>query len=416
MSFIQTDSVSIAFGERTVLDKINFTIGTGDHLALAGGNGCGKSTLLKIMAGLLKADTGKISIQKNTRISYLPQSGISHLGCTLFEEAEKAFRSIKDISDQKEHIEAQLIDLVQDDEKGVKLLERQHELQETLLSSGYYDKERSIERVLRGLGFLKKDFLRDTSWFSGGWQMRIALAKVLLETPDILLLDEPTNFLDIEARNWLETFLSEFKGGIILVSHDRYFLDVTVNEVIELFNGKLKRYKGNYTYYEKIRNQELKTLLTAYKKQQDEIKKTEEFISRFRYNSSKSALVQSRIKQLEKIDLIKIPENMKKMHFSFPPPPHSGKNILQLDNINKSYNKNRVINNLSLHMGKGEKILIAGKNGVGKSTLLRIISGRDQDFEGTVKYGTDVKTGYYAEEGDNLLDISKTVSEEIESP
>jgi len=256
---------------------------------------------------------------------------------------------------------------------------------------------------------------RATDEFSGGWQMRIALAKILLETPDILLLDEPTNYLDIEARTWLEEYLKTFPGGVLVVSHDRYFLDVTVNEVVEIFSGRLTRYAGNYTAYEKRRESELAALKESYRIQQEEIARQEEFIRRFRYNASKAAMVQSRIKQLEKRVPIEIPESMKRMHFSFPEPPHSGRRILSVEGVTKSYSSVPVLKDLCFALERGDKLVVAGRNGAGKSTLLRILAGADHSFSGRVEYGAGARIGYFAQEQDESLDPSRSVVEEIEA-
>jgi ATP-binding cassette subfamily F protein 3 len=269
--------------------------------------------------------------------------------------------------------------------------------------------------VLSGLGFVEADMDRPTEEFSGGWQMRIALAKVLLESPDILLLDEPTNYLDIEARSWLEQWLRDFTGGYLLVSHDRYFLDVTVQEVYELFQGNLKRYVGNYTTYERFRKTELETLLARYEAQQEEIAKTEDFIRRFRYNQSKAAMVQDRIKRLEKMEPIEIPESLKKIHFTFPPPPHSGRIALTLSGLGKVYGERRVLGTLDLVVETGEKLLVVGRNGAGKTTLLRILAGLDPNYEGTVTYGAGIQVGYFSQDAAEEMRGNAGVLETLEA-
>ena len=297
------------------------------------------------------------------------------------------------------------------------LLERQSELMTTLEESGWHRRSAVQESVLLGLGFKREDFSRQTEEFSGGWQMRIALAKVLMQNPDILLLDEPTNYLDLEARTWLESFLLNYKGAFLLVSHDRYFLDVTVNEVYELFNGDLKRYKGNFTNYEKIREVELKTLICEYEKQQDEIAKLEDFIRRFGVQATKAAQAQDRQKALDKIlqNKIEIPESLKKIHFSFPKAPHSGKIVLRLSGITKSYDgKKNVLNDLNLLLENGERLVVAGANGEGKSTLLRILSGCDKDFSGEIQVGSGVKIGYFSQDNAETISGKETVLDFVE--
>ena len=287
----------------------------------------------------------------------------------------------------------------------------------TLEESGWHRRSAVQESVLLGLGFKREDFSRQTEEFSGGWQMRIALAKVLMQNPDILLLDEPTNYLDLEARTWLESFLLNYKGAFLLVSHDRYFLDVTVNEVYELFNGDLKRYKGNFTNYEKIREVELKTLICEYEKQQDEIAKLEDFIRRFGVQATKAAQAQDRQKALDKIlqNKIEIPESLKKIHFSFPKAPHSGKIVLRLSGITKSYDgKKNVLNDLNLLLENGERLVVAGANGEGKSTLLRILSGSAKDFSGEIQVGSGVKIGYFSQDNAETISGKETVLDFVE--
>ena len=414
MPFVQLDNISLAFGDRDILKEVNFLISTGSRVALSGANGSGKTTLMKIINRESDNDSGNVIISKGARIAYLPQSGIEHKGSTLREEAEKAFLWISNTLIEIDKLGREL-EHQKEEEKAEKLLHRHHDLQELVLQSGYYHREEQISRILKGLGFSQEDMDRECSEFSGGWQMRIALAKELLKNPDILLLDEPTNYLDLEARNWLKDFLSVFKGGILIVSHDRFFLDAVVSEVAELFLGNLKIYKGNYSTYEKRRKEELKTLLEQYKKQQEEIAKHEDFIRRFRYNASKAAAAQSRMNTLEKMNIITIPENLKKIHFNFPPPPHSGKKMLTLEGVKKSYGDREVLKGIDHLVLKGDKLVISGLNGAGKSTLLRILSGNDSDFQGSMTLGTDVKIGYFSQDQDDVLDKSKNVLEELES-
>ena len=414
MSVVQAVDVSLAFGERVLFEGIHLSIERNTRAALSGANGSGKTTLLKILAGFMNPDSGQVIRSKEARISYLPQTGITHAGNTLYEELEQAFRYFHGIQDRIDGICQRLASITESDPQATLLLEELHLLQERLEHSGFYRRNARIFEVLRGLGFSETDIHRRTEEFSGGWQMRIALAKVLLEDPDVLLLDEPTNYLDIEARTWLENFLSTFAGGVLLVSHDKYFLDVTVSEVYEIFNRKVSRYVGNYSAYEKKREEELRTLLAAYRRQEEEIARQEEFIHRFRYNASKAALVQSRIKQLEKLERIEVPETLKKIHFHFPPPPPSGKKVLQIEELTKSYGTLKVFSDLSFILEKGEKLAVVGPNGAGKSTLLRILAGRDEATSGKVLYGSGVRTGYFSQEQNEELDMTHSVIEEIE--
>lgn len=359
----------------------------------------------------------------------MPQSGIVHKGTTLVEEVDKAFFYGYELTSEMEKIGDELAltsSLTESRQK--QLLERHHEITEYLENSNWHRRDALAEQTLIGLGFSSTDFSKPCVEFSGGWQMRIALAKALLQNPDILLLDEPTNYLDLEARTWLEEFLKDFTGGFLLVSHDRYFLDVTINEVYELFNGELKRYTGNYSNYEKIREVELSTLISRWEQQQDEIRKLEDFIRRFGYKATKAAQAQERQKMLDKIleDKIEIPESLKKIHFTFPPAPHSGRLVVtteklckswitQVDNDDTKIIKNEVIKNLDFVLEKGQKLVVAGKNGAGKSTLLRIIANEDSDYEGSVKLGSGVTIGYFSQDSAEEMTGSMSIIEMFEN-
>ena len=415
MSFVQFSKVSLAFGDRDILKDVSVNLATGTKAALTGANGAGKSTLIKIMAGITEPDSGERITQKDTRIAYLPQSGLVHSGCTLREEADKAFAWGYDIQARADAIGDAL---KSSPENSDKLAEEHAELIAKLDESGWYRRAVLAEQVLLGLGFSREDFSKRTEAFSGGWQMRIALAKALMCGPDILLLDEPTNYLDIEARNWLEKFLSEFHGGFLLVSHDRYFLDHTINEVYELFNGTLKRYPGNFTHYEEVRKVELNTLIASYEQQQQEITKLEDFIRRFGYKATKAAQAQERQKQLDKLleNKIEIPESLKKIRFTFPEAPHSGQIVLTLDKICKTYDGTfNVINNLDMVIEKNERIVVAGRNGAGKSTLLRIIAGADKDYSGEVRLGSGVSVGYFSQDSAEKIKGSESILDRLES-
>ena len=414
MAFVQFSKVSLAFGDRDILKNVSVNLQAGTKSALTGANGAGKSTLIKIMAGLVEPDSGERIAQKDSRIAYLPQSGLVHSGCSLKEEADKAFQWGYDIQKKADEI-GEL--LKSNPSNSDKLAVEHSELIARLEESGWYRREMLSESVLLGLGFSRSDFEKRTEEFSGGWQMRIALAKALMCGPDILLLDEPTNYLDIEARNWLEKFLSDFKGGFLLVSHDRYFLDHTVNIVYELFGGNLKRYPGNFSHYEEVRKVELESLIAEYEKQQQEIHHLEEFINRFGYKATKAAQAQERQKMLDKIleNKIEIPENLKKIHFAFPEAPHSGQIVLTLENVCKNYDGGpNVINSLNLVVEKNERLVVAGRNGAGKSTLLRILAGVDSNYSGTVKYGAGVAVGYFSQDSAEKICGNQTILEYLE--
>lgn len=415
MAFVQFSQVSLAFGDRDILKNVSVNLQAGSKVALTGANGSGKSTLIKVMAGLVQPDGGQRVAQKDARIAYLPQSGLTHHGCSLREEADKAFGFGYELQAEMEKIG----DKLKNGEGNEKLLLERHDAILTELEeSGWNRRQIMAEQVLAGLGFSREDLDKNCEEFSGGWQMRIALGKALMVNPDILLLDEPTNYLDIEARGWLEKFLDNYKGGFLLVSHDRYFLDHTVNEVYELFNGELKRYPGNYTHYEKVREIELETLIREYEKQQAEIAHLQEFINRFGVQATKAAQAQERQKMLDKIleKQIVIPESLKKIHFKFPPAPHSGRLVATLSKITKSYDgEHNVLQNLDLVLENGERLVVAGHNGAGKSTLLRIIAGADSDFSGEVKLGSGVKIGYFSQDNAETLKGSASVLETVES-
>ncbi len=415
MAFVQFTGVSLAFGARDILQDAALYMSGGTKAALAGPNGAGKTTLLRIVAGTLAPDSGDRAVQKGTRVSYLPQSGVSYAGCTVYDEAEKAYGAVEALVGERDSVGSRLENSKEGDDDLELLLESYHHLDETIEGSGYWRRKDRIREVLEGLGFKPEDGDRRVEELSGGWQMRVALAKVILENPDIMLLDEPTNYLDLEARDWLEDYLRAFAGGFIVVSHDRSFLDSTVKEVYELWNGKLTRYPGSYTAYEKKRAQELDTLFKAWEAQQEETARLEDFIRRFRYQASKATQVQSRIKQLEKVVPIIVPEGMKRVHFRFPPAPHSGRIALTLDGVRKSYGTKRVVDELSMTIDAGSKIAFVGRNGAGKSTLMRLIAGVDPEHSGTIRLGTGITVGYFSQDVSDALDESRTVEEEASS-
>lgn len=414
MALVQFSQVSLAFGNRDILKDVSVNLGAGTRAALTGTNGSGKTTLLKVMAGLILPDSGQRIAQKDSKVVYLPQSGIVHSGNTLRQEADRAF-------DFGYQLQAELDSigdtLATNSSNPTPLLERHQAITEKLEESGWHRRQALAEQILLGLGFNLTDFDRPVEEFSGGWQMRIALAKVLMQGADILLLDEPTNYLDLEARNWLEQFLLNFKGGFLLVSHDRYFLDVTVTEVFELFNGELHRYSGNYTRYQNIRQTELESIVARYNQQQEEIRKLEDFIRRFGYKATKAAQAQERQKMLDKLlaQKIEIPEALKKIHFSFPPAPHSGRLVLTTKQLTKSYDGVRkVISNLDFVIEKNERIVVAGKNGSGKSTLLRILAEKDNNFSGEIQLGAGVAIGYFSQDSAETICGNQSVIDFME--
>ena len=414
MVTFQVRNVNLSFGEREILKDVSFTLDGKTRAALAGANGCGKSTLLKIISGELPADSITISKTKDALVSYLPQSDIVLPDKSVYEAAEDGYIRFRLLEEEMDKIGKELEN--SDEQSSYSShLARINEIQEILEEGMYYQRKTRISQILSGLGFKEEDFTRPCKEFSGGYQMRIALARILTENPDILLLDEPTNYLDIEAMVWLKNYLKAFDGGVMLVSHDQGFLDETIDSVYELFRGHLTRYSGNYTSYLKQREEEIEQLEKAYKEQQEEIEKTEEFIDRFRYKATKSKQVQSRIKQLEKIEMIEIPEHLKKLSFSFPPAPHSGNDVLIVEHLSKAFGQHVIYNDFSFIVRKRERLAITGRNGAGKSTLLRMLAGIDGDYSGTIRDGAGVKKGYFAQDNEASLTPTNTVLEEVES-
>lgn len=412
MGTLQVQDINLAFGDRDILSNINFTLYEKSRCALAGGNGSGKTTLLKVICRIIPSDSYECSMTKGMRLSYLPQSDIVFDDYSVYEEVEKGYFRFDSMLKKKKILEEKLSHIKEGDNIDSELLEL-HEIQEELLNSGYFDRKIKIEQILKGLGFQHEDLDRKCNEFSGGWQMRIALSKILVENPDIMFLDEPTNYLDIEARIWLKNYLKVYKGGLMLVSHDQDFLDQTVNEVYELFNGSLTKYAGNYSSYVAQRAIEIEQKEKEWKRQSEQIGKTEQFIEKFRYKATKSKQVQSRIKQLEKLDIVQVPSHLKKMHFTFPQAPHSGNDVLKVNHLSKSYSDLHIFKDLSFHVNKGDRLAVTGRNGEGKSTLLRMLFGQDNDFEGTIEEGVGVKKGYFAQDTEKTLNPENDLMGEI---
>ena len=412
MKNLQVQELTLAFADREILRDVSFNMNEKTRCALAGANGCGKSTLLKALTGEIQSDSKKVSITKGARISYLPQSDIVLGEKSVYDTAEEGYSRFQAVLDEIKDCEERTSN---GGKEAMSAAERLSELHETLVDSGYWDRKSRIETILMGLGFNVSDFTREAREFSGGYQMRIALARILVENPDFLLLDEPTNYLDIEAMTWLLDYLKGFNGGLMIVSHDQEFLDSLVTEVYELFNGRLTRYIGNYTKYTETRTMEIEALEKAKKKQEEDMEKTEEFIERFRYKATKAKQVQSRIKMMEKVETIEVPGHLKKLHFSFPPSPHSGNDVMVVENLNKKYGDNTIYNDFSFLVSKGERLAITGRNGAGKSTLLRILAGVDPDYSGVVKDGAGVIKGYFAQDTEKTLNPDNDLVEELET-
>ncbi len=412
MNNLQLQSLKLSFGEREILKNIQFNMSDKTRACLCGANGSGKTTLLKALVGSITPDSISLSVTRGARVSYLQQSDVALGERTIYETAEDGYARfsplVSELEEEGKKAEA-------GGERAMAAAERISEIHDLLLDSGYYDRKTRIETILQGLGFERKDFSRPSSEFSGGYQMRAALARILVENPDFLFLDEPTNYLDIEALTWLEGYLRAFPGGLMIVSHDREFLDDLVTEVYELFNGTLTRYSGNYTKYLETREMEIEAIRKKAEKQKEEIEKTEEFIERFRYKATKARQVQSRVKMLEKMDIIEVPGHLRKLHFSFPPCPHSANEVLKVEHLEKAYGDNVIYSDFSCLVKKGERLAITGRNGKGKSTLLRILASVDRDYTGDVREGNGVIKGYFAQDTENTLNPSNNLIEELET-
>jgi ATP-binding cassette, subfamily F, member 3 len=405
--------VSKQYGSQVVLRAVDWSVTAGERVGLAGANGAGKSTLLRIVAGQVEPDRGEVCFKKGATVGYLPQEVIGSSGQTVLASALAAFDEIHALEARCRDLEHRLETADPASETYAELMAAYAAAREEWDHRGSYDLESRAEEVLGGLGFRPDDFSRDVGEFSGGWQMRVALARLLLLRPDVLLLDEPTNHLDLEARNWLEEFLAAYPGAIVLVAHDRYFLDVTVTRISEVENGRLTDYACNFSRYEVQKEERLEQARHAYAVQQEEIERMENFIRKFRYQASKAKLVQSRIKQLEKIERLEVPPGTKKLHIRLPAAPRSGRTVLELVRARKSYGDLVVYEGLDLALERGERVALVGPNGAGKTTLIKMLAGVEPFDTGERKVGHNVELGYFAQDQANVLDPGKTVLEEM---
>jgi ATP-binding cassette subfamily F protein 3 len=410
---IQLSDLTKSFGDRVLLERVTWQIDDGDRVGLCGPNGAGKTTLLKMLARREEPDSGTIAMPSGLTIGYLPQDGLTHSGRTVFEEASSAFQPLLDVKQEMHDIEDRLGDASVPDAEHEAMLARYSDLQDRFRLSEGYSMDLRIATVLRGLGFDQDVVHRPAETFSGGWQMRIALAKLLLGRPNLLLLDEPTNHLDLEARNWLEEFLASYPYAVILVSHDRYFLDAVVTRITDLNLRKLTDYVGNYSRYVEQRDAMLERLRQAKRDQDEEVARVKAFIDRFRYQATKAAQVQSRIKQLEKVVPIEVPPERKRIHFTFPACAKSGRTVLDLAHVRKAYSNLVVFRDLRLHIERGDRIALVGPNGAGKSTLMRILSGEEAPDSGVRTVGHQVVMEYFAQDEAVRLNPSLTVYETL---
>lgn len=412
---ISVNGVTVSFGGRDLFDNISFLINPKDRIGLAGKNGAGKSTLLKVLSGFQNPTRGDVSMPKSCRIGYLPQDMIHQHGRTVFEETETAYEEIQKLEHRIEEINHQLETRTDyESDSYAKLIEEQTEVYMRLDTLGAANRSEEIEKILKGLGFERKDFDRQTAEFSGGWRMRIELAKLLLQRPDILLLDEPTNHLDIEAIMWLEEFMDTFPGAVVLISHDKTFLDNVTNRTIEISNQKIYDYKTNYSRYLVLRQERREQQENAAKNQQRVIDQYEMLIDKNRAKASKAAFAQSLIKKLDKMERVEVDdEDNQSVYFRFPPPAHSGKIVLTVEHAGKAYGDKRIFKDAGFIITKGEKIGLVGRNGEGKSTMMKMIA-KKVDFEGSITIGHSVLMGYFEQDQEEKLDPKKTVFETID--
>ncbi|MBI4646889.1 MAG: ABC-F family ATP-binding cassette domain-containing protein [Bacteroidia bacterium] len=412
---ISLDNITVQFGGFELFKDISFMINRNDRIGLVGKNGAGKSSILKVILGELVPSKGKVSKPNDITFGYLPQELKTFDTTTVFDEAMKAFEELLNIKKRIEELNQALAghsDYCS--EPYLNMVNKITVENERWKIFGGENIKEEIEKCLLGLGFNYRDFSRPTAEFSGGWRMRIKNKKILLKKPDVLLLDEPTNHLDIESIQWLEDFLNEYKGAVVLISHDRAFLDNVTHRTVEISLGKIYDYKVPYSKYIELRKQRMKQQLAAYRNQQKLIEDTENFIRRFRYQATKANQVQVRIKQLAKLERIEVDEeDTSVIHFRFPPAPRSGSIVLEAKSVSKNYGNNNVLNNIDLIIERGEKIAFVGRNGEGKTTLSRIIVG-ELDYKGEIKYGHNIETGYYAQNQDELLDGDKTIFQTLD--
>ena len=412
---ITVENLTLYFGAQTIFENISFTVTEKDKIGLVGKNGSGKSTLLNVLSQKISPNEGKVTHLSKIKLGFLQQDLDFKDECSLLEEMKKVFTNIENYKSQIKIINSQIKQ--RNDYKSdsyLSLLNKLSHFEELLRIEGSHDLDLKINNVLMGLGFKKDEFNKHTSEFSGGWRMRVELAKILLQNPDVLLLDEPTNHLDIISIVWLEKWLSEYKGAVILVSHDKNFLDSIINRTIEISFSKINNYKSNYGRYLFLRKERKEKQIQAKKNQDKYIEQTKILINKFRAKKNKAAFAQTLIKKLSKLELIEVDEDdVGKMNLKFPPAPHSGKVTFKMKNISKSYNSNLVLENINLEINKGEKIAFVGKNGEGKSTLAKIIVN-EIEYEGMTHYGYNVKYGYYAQNQSDFLDGEKSVLQSVE--
>jgi ATP-binding cassette subfamily F protein 3 len=412
---IQLSSAGKHFGSKTLFQELNWVIGEKERVGLVGGNGTGKSTLLKVLAGMETLDEGSRSASKETTTGYLPQDGLSLSGRSVLEECLSVFGHLLDIEKEMEALTHKMAELDPSSNEYAKVADRYHRIETEFQRSDGYSLEAQVGAVLNGLGFSRDDAKRAVEEFSGGWQMRVGLAKLLLRKPNLLLLDEPTNHLDLEARNWLEEYLNNYPFAYVLVSHDRYFLDVTVDRILEIWNRHTYFYTGNYDRYLEQKAERRAQLEASQKNQQEQIHHLETFINRFRYQATKARQVQSRIKELEKIDKIELPDEERVIHFSFPQPRPSGRMVAELRSVAKSYGEKSVFENVGFVLNRGDRVALVGVNGAGKSTLIKVLSGAEPVTKGESRLGHNVELDYFAQDQYKVLNPEARLLDDLTS-
>jgi ATP-binding cassette subfamily F protein 3 len=410
---IQLSSAGKRYGHKLLFEQADWLITNRDRIGLVGANGTGKSTLMKILAGIETLDYGSIIVAKGTSAGYLPQDGLSLSGHTVFAECMAVFSELRAMEQEMEDLTRKMAELDHASAEYEQVADRFHRLEHEFRTRDGYALEAQVGTVLTGLGFHKKDWTRNTEEFSGGWQMRIALVKLLLQQPNLLLLDEPTNHLDLEARNWLEEYLAKYPYSFVLISHDRYFLDVTVNRTCEIWNKRIHLYSGNYDKYLTQKTQRREQLEAAYRSQKERIEQLEVFINRFRYQATKAKQVQSRIKELEKIERIEIPQEEQSIHFSFPQPKPSGRIVAEFLDVAKSYGEKQVFSKVNFIVEKGDRIALVGVNGAGKSTLIKLLAQTEPLTHGEYKLGHNVLVDYFAQDQYKELDPDARILEDL---
>ncbi len=393
--------------------EANWLIRAKEKTALVGANGTGKSTLMKVLAGLETLDYGNLQQTRGMSIGYLPQEGLRLTGRSVFDECLTVFDELREMEREVERLGGQMAELDHASAEYEAVAERYSMLQERFHALDGYALDAQVGTVLTGLGFGKEDWSRQTDEFSGGWQMRIALAKLLLAKPNLLLLDEPTNHLDLETRNWLEDYLHNYPFGYILISHDRYFLDVTIDRTVEIWNKRLTTYQGNFSKYLTQKDDRRAQLEAAYRNQREQIEHLEAFINRFRAQATKAKQVQSRIKELEKIERIELPEEEPVIHFKFPQPQPSGRLVIEAENVSKNYGEKRILSDVRFNIERGDRVALVGVNGAGKSTLIKLLTGVEAPTAGTIKLGHNVVTEYFAQDQYKVLDPEARMLDDI---